>query len=87
MPLSLTPIDVNPTSVTAMPAPAAIPSHASVATIPARVTAGTNNVYEINSLDIILNIIDMGSPTASTVDLSSFCDTIHNSLLRVQGYM
>ena len=82
--LSLTIADVTPTSTNATPEPAALPSHASIATIPAHVTAGTNNVSKRDSSDGILEIIDMGSPPAATVSLSSICDTIYNALSRAQ---
>ena len=85
MPLSLTTVDVNPTAITAMPSPMAIPSHASVATITAHVTAGTNNGSESDSLDDTLQIIEMGSPPNDTVALISLCDTIQNSLSQAQG--
>ena len=78
MPPSLTPVDVNPTSITAAPAPAAITYHDSVATIPVHITSGTNNGYESNSSDGILEIIEMGSTPDRTVDTSSLCGTIHN---------
>ena len=85
VPSSLPPLDVTPTAITATPAPAAIPSHAFVANIPAHVTAGTNNGSESDSSDGILEIIEMGSPPAATVALSSLRDTIHNELSRAQG--
>ena len=80
MPPSLTPVDVTPTDITATPAPSAIPSHASVATIPSHVTGGTNNGSESGSLDSTLEIVEMTSPHASTVALSSLSNKIHNSL-------
>ena len=83
--LSLNPVDVNPTEITATPAPAAIPSHASVTTIPAHVASGTNNGSESDRSYGILEIIGMWSPPAATVALSSLCDTIHNALSRAQG--
>ena len=85
MPSSLTPVDVTPTAIAAMPAPASIISHTYFATIPAHVTAGTNNGSESDSSDGILEIIEMGSPPAATVALSSLRDTIHNELSRAQG--
>ena len=85
MPLSLTPVDVTPTTITATPAHAAISSHASVATIPAHVTSVTNNRSESNRLDGIPEIIEMGSHPAAIVALSSLCDTIHNELSWAQG--
>ena len=86
MPPSLTPVDVNPTSITAAPAPAAITYHDSVATIPVHITSGTNNGYESNSSDGILETIDTGSTPAETVALSYLCDIINNALSRAQGY-
>ena len=77
---SLTLVDVTPTAITSTLAPSAILSHASVSTIPAHVTDVTNNGSERKISDGILKIIDMGSPLAATVALSSLCDTIHNAL-------
>ena len=87
LPSSLNPVYVNRTVIAVMPAPAAIPSHASVATIPAYVTAGTNNGSDINILDVILRIIYMGVRPASTVALISLRDTIQNILSRAQVYL
>ena len=85
MPSSLTPIDVTPTSITAMSEPKPIPFHTYVSTIPTHVTYGTNNRFESNSSDGILEIIDIGSTPFATVDLSYLHDTIHNALSRSQG--
>ena len=84
MPSSLTTVDVITTAITTMPVPVAIPSHASVATIPAYVNTVTNNGYDINSSDGILEIIEMGSPPDATVAMSSLYDTINNALPWVQ---
>ena len=84
VPLSLTTVDVNPTAITAMPSPMAIPSHASVATITAHVTAGTNNGSESDISDGILDIIEMGSPPNTTVALISLRNTTDNKLPQEQ---
>ena len=76
---------MNPTATTTTPAPVAAPSHASVATIPANVTAGTNNESESDSSDGILEIIEIWIPPAATFTLSSLRDKIHNALSRAQG--
>ena len=76
----LTTVDVPPHSITYTPSPADISSHASVATIPSQVTTVTNNGYKSDSLDGIIDIIDMGSPPTATVTLSSLSDTSHNAL-------
>ena len=85
MPLSLNPVDVTPTSITATPSPVAITSQSFLATIPKHVTAGTNNGSESDSSDGILEINEIGSPPAATVTLNFLCDTIQNELSRVQG--
>ena len=87
VPSSLTPIDVTPTATTALPAPVAITYHASVATIPAHVTSGTNDESDSDRSDGILEIMEIGIPPATAVAMSSLCDTIHNALLWVQGYL
>ena len=87
MPSYITPVDVTPTVITATPAPAAIPYHASVTTIPAHVANGTKNGSDINSSDGILEIIDMEIPPDSNVTLSYLHAKIHNSLSQVQGYL
>ena len=84
---SLTLVDLAPTVITDMPAPSAITYHDSIATIPAHVTAGTNNGYKSNRSDDILEIIDMGIPPAATVALSYLREKIHNELSREQGYL
>ena len=84
---SLNTVDVKPTAITATPTLAAISSHVSVATIPAHVTSGTNNGYESNSSDGILETIETGSTPAETVALSYLCDIINNALSRAQGYL
>ena len=73
-------VNVTPTNTTATHVPAAIPSHASVAIIYAHVTAGNNNGSESDRLDDILEIIEIGSPTAATVALNSLREKIHNVL-------
>ena len=87
MPSSLTPVYETPTATTTTPAPAAIPSHAYVATITTHVTTGINNGSESVSSDSILEIIEMGSLTAATVALSYLCDTIYNVLSQAQGFL
>ena len=73
---------MTPTAITATPAPAAIPSQASIAPILAHVTAGTNNRYESEISDGILDIIEKVITLAVTVALSSLRGTIQNALLR-----
>ena len=84
---SITSVDVTPTAIIATPAPAEIPSHTAVTTIPAHVTAETNNGYDSDSLYDILEIIDIGSPPAATVALSYLRRKNHNALSRAQGYL
>ena len=84
MPLSLTPVDATPSTIITTPALTAIKSHTSVATIPAHFITGTNNGSDRNSLDGLQDIVEMGSPPAATIALSSFCVKINNVLLRAQ---
>ena len=87
MPSSLTNVDVTPNDIATTPALSAITYHASVTTIHTHVTVGTNNGSDSDSLDSILEIIEITSPPAATVSLSYLCEKIHNSLLRAQGYI
>ena len=87
MPLSLNPVDVTPTSITATPSPVAITSHSFPATIPKHVTAGTNNGSDSYISDGIMEIIEFMSPPSATVTLNFLCDIIQNALSQAQGYL
>ena len=76
---------MNPNAITATPEPTAITSHASVATIPAQITSGTNNGSKNDSSDGILEIIEMEIPPAATVALSSLRGKNYNEMSRAQG--
>ena len=57
----------------------------SIATIPANVTTGTNNVSKRGISDGILGIIEMGSPPAATATLSYLDEKFYNALSWAQG--
>ena len=86
-PSSINTVDTTLTAITATPAPASIPSHASVATIPVHVTDGNKNGSESDILYDILEIIEMGITPAVTVTLIFLREKIHNAMLRAQGYL